>query len=327
MEILHQDQQVFSSIDQHYLRGKPFLFAINFDATLGIIQNLQNADPSIILYDFNGTSNSTRNTKRILPPDLNARPESFPVYLKRFKRVQEQIKKGNTYLLNLTCKTPLDSTTDLKTLFLASSAPYKLWIKDLFTVFSPESFVRTEGDRISTFPMKGTRVKENDQSREFLLSDSKEAAEHATITDLLRNDLGRVCEKVEVKRYRYTEEIRTPVKTLLQVSSEISGILLPEFINRPGSLLEKILPAGSVTGAPKTKTVEIIKNVENFERGWFTGIMGICDGKKMDTGVMIRFVEKENGKLFFKSGGGITFLSNARDEYDEMIQKIYVPLP
>ncbi len=327
MKILQQKQQVFSSIDQHFQSGIPFLFVVNFDARLGIIQTLHDANPSEILFDFNGITNSPPNSAKNHPPDLNARPENFQVYLSKFNRIQKEIHKGNTYLLNLTCKTPLNEDINLKSLFLAASAPYKLWIKDLFTVFSPESFIRIEGDRISTFPMKGTRIKEGEESRESLLSDSKETAEHATITDLLRNDLGRVCEKVEVKRYRYIDEIRTHGKTLLQVSSEISGILLPEFRNHPGSLLEKILPAGSVTGAPKDKTVEIIKDVEGFDRGWFTGIMGISDGKKTDTGVMIRFVENDNEKLFFKSGGGITFQSKAHDEYNEMIQKIYVPIP
>jgi para-aminobenzoate synthetase component 1 len=86
------------------------------------------------------------------------------------------------------------------------------------------------------------------------------------------------------------------------------------------------LPAGSITGAPKAKTVEIIKQTENYTRGFYTGIFGYFDGVNLDSAVMIRFIENENGRLFFKSGGGITSMSEVQKEYEELIQKIYVPI-
>ena len=88
----------------------------------------------------------------------------------------------------------------------------------------------------------------------------------------------------------------------------------------------KLLPAGSVTGAPKQKTVEIIKEVENYNRGFYTGIAGIYDGLSLKSYVMIRFIEKDNDKLYFKSGGGITSKSDFDKEYAELIEKIYVPI-
>jgi para-aminobenzoate synthetase component 1 len=86
------------------------------------------------------------------------------------------------------------------------------------------------------------------------------------------------------------------------------------------------LPAGSISGAPKKKTVEIIKDAEGYERGYFTGIFGIFDGKDLDSSVMIRFIESIDSKLCYKSGGGITFMSKPELEYQEMIDKVYVPI-
>ncbi len=88
-----------------------------------------------------------------------------------------------------------------------------------------------------------------------------------------------------------------------------------------------LLPAGSVTGAPKKKTLEIIEETENYDRGYYTGIFGIFDGKNLDSCVLIRFIENQiTDKLIYKSGGGITFLSDAEKEYDEMLKKVYVPI-
>ena len=87
-----------------------------------------------------------------------------------------------------------------------------------------------------------------------------------------------------------------------------------------------MLPAGSVTGAPKVKTLDIIKNAENYDRGFYTGVAGFFDGKELDSCVLIRYVEKNNGDLIYKSGGGITSQSILEEEYQELIDKIYVPV-
>ena len=90
-------------------------------------------------------------------------------------------------------------------------------------------------------------------------------------------------------------------------------------------ILFKLLPAGSISGAPKQKTLEIIDGVEIKDRGFYTGVFGLFDGKNVDSGVSIRFIEKENGKFWYRSGGGITALSSAEKEYQELIDKIHVP--
>jgi para-aminobenzoate synthetase component 1 len=87
-----------------------------------------------------------------------------------------------------------------------------------------------------------------------------------------------------------------------------------------------LLPAGSVTGAPKQKTVDVIREAEKADRGYYTGIGGIFDGNNLDSAVLIRFIENHSGKMHFRSGGGITFLSDARSEYHELIDKVYVPI-
>jgi len=193
-----------------------------------------------------------------------------------------------------------------------------------FTVFSPEPFVRISDGIISTFPMKGT-IPDGPGATERLLGDEKEQAEHITVTDLLRNDLGRVCRSVSVPRYRYLERIASPAGALLQTSSEIRGSLHPHLTAAPGTVLAALLPAGSVTGAPKERTVEIIRAAECGPRGYYCGVFGVWDGAGLDSAVMIRFIEERAGSLYFRSGGGITVYSSAEEEYDELIAKIRIP--
>jgi para-aminobenzoate synthetase component 1 len=131
---------------------------------------------------------------------------------------------------------------------------------------------------------------------------------------------------VEVKRYRYIDKLITNKKNLLQVSSEISGQLPLGFHHRLGDILFALLPAGSICGAPKAKTLEIIEQAEGYNRGFYSGIFGYFDGKNLDSAVMIRFVEQDDDKLIFKSGGGITAQSDLKNEYEELIQKVYVPI-
>src|SRR5690606_17991853 len=132
-------------------------------------------------------------------------------------------------------------------------------------------------------------------ARQKILSDKKELAEHVTIVDLIRNDVSQVATKVSVARFRYVEELKTSTKNLLQVSSEITGQLPPDYRSHLGDILVKLLPAGSVSGAPKARTLEIIREAEGKLRGYYTGVFGWYDGNSLDSGVMIRYIEK-NGE-------------------------------
>jgi para-aminobenzoate synthetase component 1 len=123
------------------------------------------------------------------------------------------------------------------------------------------------------------------------------------------------------------EKIRAGNTELLQVSSQISGTLPPNWQANLGDLLFTLLPAGSISGTPKRKTLEIIQQVEGYERGFFTGIFGYFDGKDyLDSAVMIRFIERQGEQLIYKSGGGLTIDSDAHSEYQELLSKVYLPL-
>lgn len=174
--------------------------------------------------------------------------------------------------------------------------------------------------------MKGTIDAATENAIEVLKADKKEKAEHYTVVDLLRNDLSMVADKVTLEEFQRIDYLQTHQKNLYAMSSEISGDIKPEFQHKIGTILKTLLPAGSILGAPKQKTMEIILDAENFERGFYTGICGYFDGENVDSCVMIRFIEKEDGQFYFKSGGGITHLSKMEDEYQEVKNKIYVPI-
>ncbi|MEX0980808.1 MAG: aminodeoxychorismate synthase component I [Bacteroidales bacterium] len=298
------------------------------------------------------------------PPDMwatappkfrfEAVPMAFPRYEKAFSLVKKHILHGNSFLLNLTFPTPVETDLGLEQIFHASAAPYRLLFGDRFVVFSPETFVTIGGNTIRSFPMKGTIDAALPDAERRLLENEKELWEHNTIVDLIRNDLSMVAADVQVARFRYIDRIRTHQGELLQVSSEIEGRLGSGWRSGLGELLLRMLPAGSISGAPKLKTVEIIAEAEGQKRGFFTGIFGIFDGEAVDSAVMIRYIErvgtgkdvgnasgkttgkqasgrktnrgKANGGLQFRSGGGITGHSEAAAEYREMIEKVYVPI-
>lgn len=304
----------------------PFFFMIDFLVenieiiTEGDIQN------SRLFIDFPNFRAMNSVQAKTVKFHLESFPESEETYRKGFELVQKNLKLGNSYLTNFTCRSEIKINLTLKEIFLHSKAKYKVLYKDDFVFFSPETFVEIIDRQISTHPMKGTIDASIENAVEILKNDEKEKAEHYTVVDLLRNDLSMVANDVKLDEFQRIDFLKAPQKDLYAMSSEISGKLKPEFQNKIGSVMKMLLPAGSILGAPKPKTLEIIREAENYERGFYTGVCGWFDGENVDSCVMIRFIEKENGKLFFKSGGGITHLSKFADEYEEMKNKIYVPI-
>lgn len=252
-------------------------------------------------------------------------PVSFAVYKAKFDYVIEQIKGGNTYLLNLTQPTQVKCGVDLKTIYENANAPYKILYKNKFVCFSPETFITVEDENIATYPMKGTIDASLPNAEETILNDEKEKAEHVMVVDLLRNDLGIVAKTIRVERFRYIDRIDSRDMSLLQVSSKITGKLPKDYRQNFSKIFYALLPAGSISGTPKRKTIEIIKKIEGYDRGFFSGIFGYFDGKKFDSCVMIRFLEKAHKSYIYKSGGGITLQSDVQAEYKEMIDKVYIP--
>lgn len=304
----------------------PVLFITDFMIKNPVLIPISEINPAEILFKLPGMKNYKTAPRLNAPLKFKKSPVPFPEYKSAFNTILRQIKLGNSYLVNLTFPTPIETNYSLSEIFFASHAKYKLWYKNLFTVYSPESFVSIRGNKISAFPMKGTIDASIPGAKEIILADKKETAEHYTIVDLLRNDLSLVAENVRVERFRYTSKVNTNGKNLIQVSSKISGTLSLGFNERIGDIMNKLLPAGSVTGAPKKKTVEIIQDAEKYQRGYYTGVAGYFDGEKLDSFVMIRFLENTSNGIVYKSGGGITSFSKVKSEYSEMVDKVYVPL-
>lgn len=306
-------------------KGESFLFIIDYSLKSAILIPTSECDSHDIYYDFAGVSNR-RESSFTGDIRLQKHPVPYSQYLEAFEYVRKEIHKGNSYLVNLTFPTPVECNLSLSEIFHLSKAPYKLLYKNLFLVFSPECFIKITNGTISTFPMKGTIDASLEDAKNILLTNEKETAEHATIVDLLRNDLSRVATNIHVEKYRYIDKINTSEKSLLQMSSIISGDLPEDYLSKLGDIITDLLPAGSICGAPKKATLKIIAEAEKYDRGFYTGVFGIFDGTNLDSGVMIRYIENREGQLVYKSGGGITAKSDPEEEYQELIDKIYVPV-
>lgn len=306
--------------------GIPFLFVISFDGSEVHVWRREEI-PTGILFSvpaLNGKAAPVTAAGRQMPFGIS--PVPYERYREAFLKVIHHLKRGDTYLINLTMPTEIEVPFTLRQVYEASNAPYRILWDGKFVCFSPEIFVRITDGVISSYPMKGTIDATVHEAEKVILADTKELAEHNTIVDLIRNDLSMVAREVRVRRYRYTDRIETNRGPLLQVSSEIAGILAGEMRGKIGTIFSKLLPAGSVTGAPKEKTVEIITGAEGYDRGFYTGVFGWFDGRNLDSGVMIRFIEKTGGRLVYKSGGGITAMSDCVSEYDELVRKVYIPI-
>ena len=310
--------QLKNLLNKYGKNGTPCLFIISYDMNNYDVIPLDKLDN--IKYKFNNTSKSLNNKQ------LNFSPIPYDEYKVKFDCVMENIKDGNTYLLNLTQETSIDCNHNLDEIYDMAHAKYKIKYKDKFVCFSPEKFIEIKNNKIITYPMKGTIDANIENAKEKILANNKEIAEHTMVVDLLRNDLSMVSNNVKVEKFRYCETIQAGNKELIQVSSKISGKLDKHWQNNLGDIIVSLLPAGSITGTPKRKTIDIIDDIEGYDRGYFTGICGVFDGKSLDSFVMIRFIEKlDNGEYIYKSGGGITCDSNPQAEYDELCSKVYIP--
>lgn len=369
-------QEIIDKINRLASQEEPFLFVINYQGDKAFIRQLSDINPEECLFDFEGRGNSSdemkNNSEKIAEISWQIAPPLYEDYERSFGIVKNNIMAGNSYLTNLTCKVPVSCNLSLEDIFNQAKGKYKLLLRrkrnqaedkaqqkeeesqnkadkkediieeisNSFVCFSPETFVRIKNGRIYSYPMKGTLDASLPDAEKLLMEDEKEAAEHATIADLIRNDLSRVAENVRVDKYRYIDILHTNKGDILQTSSEISGRLPEDYPHHLGEILAAQLPAGSITGAPKDKTMQIIHEAEGYDRGFYTGIMGIYDQGELYSAVMIRFVEEEaspsktekgknsevSRKLYFKAGGGITSKSDCRKEYEEVIQKIYLPI-
>ncbi|MEG1794146.1 MAG: aminodeoxychorismate synthase component I [Rikenellaceae bacterium] len=297
-----------------------FLFCIDYEMQNGyFIENPLKQQE--ILWRVGNATNYHDNAK-MKGSYFTKTPIPFAEYSKKFEKVKQGLFQGNSFLANLTIATPIETDFSFEEIFYRSNSPYAILVPNKFICFSPETFVKIDEGHISSNPMKGTIDGSVENAEQVILNDYKESAEHFTIVDFIRSDLSRVAKNVKVDKLRYIDHLKTSEGEILQVSSLISGDLLKTDI---GDIVFALLPAGSISGAPKPSTLKILKDAERQTRSFYCGVFGYFDGKKLDSAVMIRYIEKCDKNLYFRSGGGITINSLCEDEYKEVIEKIYLP--
>lgn len=305
--------------------GKPFFFALNFDTTEGIfIQNplLQNE----VLFEIRGQGNKPPVVTNSKPNyHFEPLPIGLDVYQKRFEKVHQALRSGIISVINLTVKTPLKTDLSLMDIFAKSHSLYQLYVPNRFVCFSPEQFVKIADGKIYSNPMKGTISASVTDAERVMLESEKELKEHTTVANMVKMELQAVATDVHISRFRYVDRVATDHGEILQTSSEVVGTLRNDYMSHLGDIIFDLLPASSILGVPKDKATALISIAEPETRGFYTGVCGYFDGKELNSGVLIRYIEQEGGELFFRSGGGVTADSDCESEYNEVLNKIYLP--
>jgi len=188
---------------------------------------------------------------------------------------------------------------------------------------SPETLVKLQNGKLFTFPLAGTRPRGADDQEDIalekeLLADEKELAEHNMLVDLGRNDLGKISKFGTVKVEKYMSVLR--FSHVMHIGSTVSGEILE---GKTGlDAINAVLPAGTLSGAPKIRAMQIINELEQNKRGIYGGAIGYLDFTgNMDTCIAIRIAYKKNGKVFIRAGAGIVADSKPESEYQECLNK------
>ena len=177
-------KSIREQINHWAANGIPFLFIIDFEMRKPLIFRTDNIDSKSLLYDINGITNIKDRKNSFNELKFIKSPESYNNYLDKFNKVRKEIDFGNTYLVNLTCTTPLIINQSLLEVFHISKSKYRIWYNDEFVCFSPEIFVTIRNGVISSFPMKGTIDADIPDAERIIMDSRKETAEHSTIVDL-----------------------------------------------------------------------------------------------------------------------------------------------
>ena len=321
------NQTTIEQLNAYGKQSTPFLALISYDCPeADVVCPLEDASEHGIRFKYeNATLANQDDTKQELRYMLDIRPVDFEIYQTAFNKTQQRMAKDNVALLNLCMKTDLQTDLSLADIYRYSKSKLVVIYDRHFVCFTPEIFVEIENDNISTHPMKGTIGAEVPNAREVLLNDQKEHDEQVAICQCMQQELSAVSTNVKIDKFRYFTKVTTVKGDIWQTSSQISGKLKPEYRHNFGDLFEKLLPAGSISGTPKTEAEAIIKDVELCKRGFYSGIFVHFDGKICKSYVLIRFIgADEKGNLHYFSGGGITNKSDAKKEYDELRKKIYL---
>ena len=253
---------------------------------------------------------------------------------KKYKKFIEKIKfslsRGDSYQINFTQPKKYKLFTNPFDAYLSMRKIIKPWhgmyinsssLKVLS--FTPEKFFKTSNGRIKSIPMKGTRPRSNDLINDELLkselqNSKKDKAEHLMIVDLIRNDLGKICEYGSIK-VDNLYDIQS-FETVHQMVSQVDGKLSPKI--KEIDIIKAMFPGGSITGAPKEESMKIIDNLENYNRGIYTGALGsITSNGEMNFNIAIRTMTIDNSIATYPVGGGIVWDSDSMSEWKEAQQK------
>ncbi|HKK59958.1 MAG TPA: anthranilate synthase component I family protein [Salinivirga sp.] len=247
-------------------------------------------------------------------------------FMQGVKSIQKYIRAGDVYQVNLTRKITADFTGDpaaaAKSLLESNRIEFGVFYKSegrYLVSTSPERFFKTANGKILTSPIKGTagRNGDDDMVSNQLLNDTKNLRELAMITDLLRNDISKICKPGTVKVKEFP--ILKTLKNVFHLVADVEGELA---VSDFSAIMEALFPGGSITGCPKIRACQIIEELEQKGRGPYTGSFGYINGAgEMDFNILIRTVFIQNQKLSFNVGGGITLLSDPQDEYEETLHK------
>ena len=254
-------------------------------------------------------------------------------YVQSIEKISQHISNGDIYQANFAQRFQIDATRDefcptdmyknLCNFSPVSFGGYFDFQDGIIMSNSPERFLHLSNRKVTTRPMKGTRRRTKDEDenvrlKKELTESAKDRAELLMITDLERNDLGRVCEygSIEVVEQRTIEEYQT----VFQATSLIEGVLRKN--HDAFDLLKACFPGGSITGCPKIRAMQIIEETEKDRRGIYTGIFGyISFSGDMDFNILIRTLLFLQSKIYFHTGGGIVADSTAENEYEETLIK------
>ncbi len=251
-------------------------------------------------------------------------------FIHAVERIQEYIGAGDVFQVNLSTRQektlqthPFEIYTSLREI---NPSPYMGYLElgDFQIVSgSPELLIKKQGNKVSTRPIAGTRSRgENEQEDERLakelIENEKERAEHVMLVDLERNDLGRVCEygTVEVDEFMVIEKY----SHVMHIVSNVRGIVSED--KDAFDLVRAVFPGGTITGAPKIRTMEIIEELEPVRRGIYTGSIGwIGYSGDMELNIVIRTLLAKDGQAYVQAGAGIVIDSNPKNEYKESLKK------
>lgn len=298
--------------------------------TDNIKENYQNA-----IKELNEMEYLIKNGKKSNIPSLNLKSDFKPAfsreqYCEMVEKAKNYIKEGDIFQVVLSNRIEAEITGSLfdtyRVLRTTNPSPYMFYFSsdDIeIAGASPETLVKLDDRKLYTFPLAGTRKRgktpeEDLKLEEELLKDEKELAEHNMLVDLGRNDIGKISEigSVFVDKYLSIEKF----SHVMHIGSTVTGTLKSDLDSI--SAIDSILPAGTLSGAPKIRACEIINELENNKRGIYGGAIGYIDlSGNIDTCISIRIAFARNGKVFVRSGAGIVADSIPDNEFEECLNK------